>query len=160
MSVRIAVGGKLYVPKRIFDHAHASVRFYGSALDPLTVKLALRLPADRTHRDGEPRLGRTRKGKVMEYSPYRGGMWAMTSERWVKSPRLSVHLEWLLSQLEPKAKAIAALRREGVNIDFFCFSSGSTPHPPSLPRTIRQRATALGIRIDIDHYVASTTERL
>ena len=140
------------MPRRVYDRAYASVRFCGDSLDPLAVTLALRLPADHVHRDGEPRLARTRKGRVVEYAPYRGGMWSMSSQRWVNSPRLAVHLEWLLDQLEPKADAIASLRRGGVDVDFYCFSSGSTPQPPLLPRVIRDRAAALGIRIDIEHY--------
>lgn len=128
------------------------MRFFGDSLDPLTVTLALRLPADHVHRDGEPRLVRTRKGVVKEHAPYRGGMWFMSSERWVQSPRLAAHFEWLLDQLEPRKEEIAALLADGVTADFFCFSSGSTPAAPSLPRRLRERATALGIRLEIDHY--------
>ncbi len=140
------------MPRRSYDQAFASVRFCGDSLDPLTVTLALRLPADHVHRDGGPRLVRTQKGLIEERAPYRGGMWSMSSEQWVDSPRLAVHLEWLLNQLESKAEAIETLRTAGVNVDFFCFSAGFSPHPPSLPRAIRNRAAALGIQINIDHY--------
>lgn len=142
----------LNLPKRVYSRAYASVRFYADTLDPLTVTLALRLPPDQTHRDGEPRLHRVKSGRIEEHSPYRGGMWSMSSEKWVQSPRLAIHLDWLLNQLEPKADAVHTLLAEGVQADFFCFSSGSTAAPPSLPRTIRNRAAALGIKIDIDHY--------
>jgi hypothetical protein len=63
-----------------------------------------------------------------------------------------MHIEWLLSQLEPKMDAIGALRRDGSKVDFFCYSSGSPSQPPSLPRALRQRAAALGIDVEIDHY--------
>jgi hypothetical protein len=85
-------------------------------------------------------------------------MWSMSFERWVDSPRLSVHLQWLLEQLEPKADAIRKLRDDGAGVDFFCFSSGSTRQPPSLPRGIRDRASALGIEIVIDQYGPEETE--
>jgi Domain of unknown function (DUF4279) len=140
------------VPRRVYDEAHAAVRFWSETLDPLTVTLALRLPPDHTHRDGEPHLSRGKSGRVIEYSPYRGGMWSMSSENLVNSPRLSVHVEWLLGQLEPRAEAVRTLLANGVEADFFCFSSGSTSQPPSLPRIIRRRAAALGIKISIDHY--------
>jgi pyruvate kinase len=65
---------------------------------------------------------------------------------------LETHLDWLLSQLEPRSEAIRDLLESGIDVDFFCFSAGSTEKPPSLPRAIRDRAEALGIRIDIDHY--------
>lgn len=147
------------MPKRVYDRAYASVRFSGEKLDPLTITLALRLPADYIHRDGEPRLGRVNSGHVKEYAAYRGGMWSMSSKKWVQSPRLSVHLDWLLRELEPKADAVRSLLADGIEADFFCFSSGSTTAPPSLPRTIRDRAAALGIEIVIDHYGPSEAER-
>jgi len=69
---------------------------------------------------------------------------------------LAVHLEWLLTQLEPKRDAVLALIDSGVKADFFCFSSGFTALPPSLPKGIRNRAAALRIEIGIDHYPRST----
>ena len=145
--------------KRSYDRAYASVRFWADELDPLAVTLALRLPPDRTHRNGEPRVRRLKSGQVKEYAPYRGGMWSMSSKPWVQSPRLSVHLDWLLRELEPKANAVRSLLAGGIEADFFCFSSGSTSTPPSLPRAIRQRAAALGIEIVIDHYGPSAPEQ-
>jgi hypothetical protein len=150
---------QLGLPKRVYDRAYASVRFSGEKLDPFTVTLALRLPADHIHRDGEPRLRRVKSGQVKEYAPYRGGMWSMSSEKWVQSPRLAVHLEWLLDELEPKADAIRSLLADGTEADFFCFSSGSTTEPPSLPRSVRDRAAGLGIEIVIDHYGPSEADR-
>src|SRR5262245_42055319 len=130
--------------KRIYTRAYASVRFYSPSLDPLDVTLALRLPATFVCRRGEPRLGRNgRTGKVREYAPYSAGMWSMSSEKWVNSPRLQVHLAWLLDQLEPKATAIGKLFAAGVEADFFCFSSGYTKLPPALPRAVRGRAERL-----------------
>lgn len=140
------------MPKRVYDKAYASFRVWGDELDPLNVTLLLRMPPDRAYRQGEPHLIRTKKGKVMELPARRQGMWAVSSKDWVESPRLATHLDWLLEQLEPKHEAVAALIKLGYGVDFFCFSSGSTASPPSLPKTIRARAAALGIDIDIDHY--------
>ncbi len=146
------------MPKRVYNRAYASFRVTGGSLDPLEVTLALRLPPDYVHRRGEPRLLRTQKGRVIEYAPHRFGMWSMSSERWVNSPRLAVHLQWLLDQLEPLAAALTALRTPGVETDFFCYSSGSSAQSPSLPRAIRDRAAALGIAIAIDHYKTALDE--
>ena len=76
----------------------------------------------------------------------------MSSESWVESPRLETHLDWLLSQLELRVDDIRDLLSSGINADFFCFLSGSSESPPSLPKAIHDRADALGIRIEIDHY--------
>jgi hypothetical protein len=81
-------------------------------------------------------------------------MWSMSSREAVRSPRLSVHIEWLLSELEPKADAIRELHRRGFAADIFCYSAGTNQRPPAIPRSLRARAQALGLRIDIDRYGA------
>ena len=82
----------------------------------------------------------------------------MSSERWVDSPRLHIHLIWLLEQLEPHRTAIAKILAAGVSADFFCYSCGSTTTPPAIPRSVRDRADALGFKIEIDHYDTSSDQ--
>jgi len=147
------------MPKRVYQRAYATVRFMSKDLDPLLITLALRLPPDHTHRDGEPRLIRTKNGRVEERSPWHGGMWSMCSEKLVDSPRLETHLEWLLGELKPRAEAIATIRQAGIEIDIFCYSTGANQEPPSLPSAIRQRIQALGIKLDIDHYYLKESEQ-
>lgn len=143
------------------NEAYASVRFMGPTLDPLDVTLALRLPYDHAHRDGEPRLGRSRKtGAVREYSPYRGGMWCLSSRAWVDSTKLDDHVLWLLEQLEERREAVAKLLAGGVHADIFCYSCGLDVRPPALPMSILERAGALGIKIDIDHYSSRDDEAI
>jgi hypothetical protein len=79
----------------------------------------------------------------------------MSSQRWVESPRLHVHLIWLLEQLEPHRTAIAEILVADVVADFFCFSEGATPDLPAIPRSVRNRADTLGFSIEIDHYDTS-----
>jgi hypothetical protein len=76
----------------------------------------------------------------------------MSSKAWVDSPRLAVHIEWLLAELEPKAAEVRALVASGVEGDIFCYSLGRSTRAPSIPRRLRERAAALGLTIDIDHY--------
>ena len=136
----------------MYTGAYASVRFSSADLDPLEVTLRLRLPADHTHRRGEPSLRRFRSGRVSEYAPYRQGMWSMSSRPWVSSPRLADHVEWLVKELEPKAAEVGELIASGIEGDIFCYSLGSTHRLPPIPRRLRERAAALGLPIDIDHY--------
>jgi hypothetical protein len=143
------------VPKRVYTDAYASVRFWGETLDPLDITAALHLPPDHTHRKGEQVLRRTKSGAVRESrEPYPHGMWSMSSREAVRSPRLSVHIEWLLSELERRADAIRELLGRGVAADIFCYSAGANHRPPAIPWSLRARAQALGLRIDIDHYEA------
>jgi hypothetical protein len=139
--------------RRVYTEAHATVRFCAENLDPLDVTLALGYPPSHTHRKGEPRLGRAKSGKVVPHGPpYPHGMWYMSTDTWVDSPRLTVHVERLLEQLEPKAAVIRAFLDRGVAVDIYCYSMGATKSPPPLPRALRERARALGLEIGIDHY--------
>lgn len=146
----------MFLSKRIYTRASASLICSGIALDPLQVTVALRLPPDAQFRKDEPRLVRRRSGKIEELPAHQFGHWSISSEKWVDSPQLHIHLAWLLEQLEPKLAAINDLKSLGSDFKFFCFSVGATQSPPSLPRTIRSRAKQLGIEIVIDHYDSST----
>ncbi|MGI9445882.1 MAG: DUF4279 domain-containing protein [Rubripirellula sp.] len=134
------------LPKRTYTRVYASARFRADELDPLTITQALLLQPDTQHRRGESRLVRTKSGKVEQRTPFRAGSWSMSSEHWVESPRLHIHLLWLLEQLEPHQTAIDEILANGVMADFFCYSCGLTSTPPSIPQTVRDRADALWAR--------------
>lgn len=139
--------------KRVYTKAYASLRILGDALDPMVVTAALRLPPDIAHRKGEHRFHRTRGGKVVESGiPWWIGHWSMSSEKYVGSPRLEVHVAWILAEVEPKSAVLRDLLDQGFIVDIFCFSSGSTALPPAVPRSLRDRASAIGLTIGIDHY--------
>ena len=147
------------MPKRVYDQAYASFRVWGDELDPLEITSALKIPPDTQFRRGEPTVRRNRRtGKVSEYPPHKFGMWGFSSKPWVQSPRLDVHLLWFLEQLEPHAAALNELRRRW-KMDFFCFASGNTARPPTVARSVRSRAEALGVPIEIDYYPHDVAER-
>ena len=140
------------MPKRVYDSAFASLRVWGDDLDPLEVTLALKIPPDTQYRRGESRVRRNRRtGKVSEYPPHKFGMWSFSSEQWVRSPRLEVHLLWFVDQLEPHSTVLRDLQRR-CKMDFFCFASGTNDIRPPIPRSVRSRADALGVPIEIDYY--------
>lgn len=76
----------------------------------------------------------------------------MSSRRWGKSPRLELHLLWLFRQLEPHQETIEEILVNGITVDVFCYSRGSTSTPPVISRNVRDPASALGLKIEIDHY--------
>ncbi|WP_443217374.1 DUF4279 domain-containing protein [Rhodopirellula sp. P2] len=143
------------MPKRIYTRAYATARFWADDLDPMVITQALLLPPDTQHRRGEPRLIRTKSGKVEQRTSCGAGAWTMSSEHWVDSPRLHIHLLWLLEQLGPHETAISKILAGGVMADFFCYSCGSTSTPPPIPQAVRDRSHALGFKIEIDHYDTS-----
>ena len=136
---------------RTYVRAHAALRLFAEDLDPSEVTRVLKLPPDHAHRKGDLRIGRTKKGKVQVYAPYTAGMWSMSSESWVTSPRLEVHLQWILDQIQPKADALALILARGVSADVFCYSLGRSASPPSVPRSSRARLRELGLCLEIDH---------
>ena len=139
--------------KRVYSHAYASIRFMGPTLDPLDVTKSLLLPPDHQHRDGEPRLKRSRNRNLQQYVIYRGGMWSMSSKEWVESPVLETHVGWLLGEIEPLKDKVRELLEDGIDVDIFCYSMGASEIPPSLSKLTRERAESIGITIEIDHYV-------
>ncbi len=146
------------MPKRVYTRAYACIRFMAPDLDPVEITKALRLPPDTQHRCGEPRIKRSAKGVVTEYAPYKFGLWSMSSDQCVDSPKLESHLKWLLDELEPRADAILSLDINDLKTDFFCYSMGASTSPPSLPQTIIERADRIRIIIDIDHYDSTNDE--
>ena len=83
----------------------------------------------------------------------------MSSRKWVESPVLETHIDWLLRQIEPIEDAVRGLMADEIDVDIFCYSLGQSENPPSLSRAIRARAASLGISIEIDHYVEISDER-
>ena len=137
----------------MYTEAHAAVRFMGDSLDPLDVTRALRMPSDHEHRNGEPRVVRRRSdGTIREYAPYRQGMWSLSSETWVSSQDLNIHIKWLLEQLEPRMSEVQRLMETGIEADIYCYSAGRTDQPPDIPPDTASRCAALSISIDIAHY--------
>ncbi len=82
----------------------------------------------------------------------------MSSRKWVESPVLETHIDWLLCQIEPLGDAVREFMEDGIDVDIFCYSLGRSEHPPSLSRAIRARAESLGISIEIDHYAEAGDE--
>ena len=141
--------------KRVYQEAYGSARFAAPTLDPLQVTKALRLPADFQNRPGEPRFRRTRKGRVIQQGSIPFGCGRCPQRNGSTRRRLETHLKWLLQELEPRAESIQLLRMRipELQTDLFCFSRGTTPHLPSLPRAlVAERAEQLGFPVGIDHY--------
>jgi len=137
---------------RIYVKAHASLRLFAEDLDPSDVTRALELPPDHAHRKSDLRISRTKRGKVQVYSPYTNGMWSMSSELWVSSPRLHMHIQWILDQIQPKADALARIVAPAVSASVVCYSLGKSASPPSIPQALRDRLDELDLPLEIDHY--------
>lgn len=120
-------------------------------LDPSEVTRVLELPPDHVHRKGDLRIGRTKKGRVVQYSPYAAGMWSMSSENRVQANRLEPHVAWILDEIEPVRDRFLGLLAAGVTGDVFCYAFGDE-RDHVVTRSTRARAESLGLEIVIDHY--------
>jgi hypothetical protein len=125
----------------------ARIRISGELLDPLDVAKALRLPADHSHRRGEPRLQRDRDGAVREYPAYTRGSWSMCSRPWVRSAELDVHLRWLLEQLEPRRAELQRLQAAGAEAELVCHVTELGEEATPLPAQTLGRCVALGLPV-------------
>lgn len=138
---------------KAYSEAYCSVRIFGDDLDPLSVTKKLKIPPDFQSRKDEPRLERSKKGKIIEYSPYSTNMWSFSSKSWVTSPNLTTHLKWLLKELDPKKEFLLEYKNNSnIRMDVFCFSTGHSKKPPTIPEQIKKQFSELGIEIEIDHY--------
>lgn len=144
------------MPKRTYTRAYASLRLFSDDVDPVEITNLLQLPPEHTHRKGELRLTRTKKGKVSQAAPYQRNVWRMSSKDYVRSSRVQTHIEWILSEIAPRQRELSVLFERGVRGDIFCFSSGKTTEPPSYPHALQEQAKGLGLNIVVDHYLEST----
>lgn len=131
-------------------NAHASFRVKGEELDPLVVTEALRIPPDHSHRRGEPRLSFSKSHRIVDRGTnYASGLWSFSSKGRVSSKRVATHVRWLLELLQPRAEAVRQLA-DTYRVNIFCFAMA--PEPPSVPGELRERASGLGLVIDVDYY--------
>lgn len=138
---------------KAYSKAYCSLRIFGDDLDPLSVTQKLKIPPDFQSRKSEPRLSRSKNGKIIEFSPYTTNMWSFSSQNWVKSPNLATHLKWLLKEIESKKESLLKIKNNhNIRMDVFCFSTCYAKKPPAIPEQIKEQFNELGIEIVIDHY--------
>ena len=118
-----------------------SFRIFAPGLDPRQVTEVLGLTPDSSHLQGDyPRNN-------PKYSAYKHGMWSLRSKISPDEP-LSVHLEHLLSVLEPKQEQILSLSKEN-DVDFYCglFSQIGFELSPDLLKRIANLGASLGVSV-------------
>jgi Domain of unknown function (DUF4279) len=116
-------------------------RIFGPNIDPEAITAELGAIPDVTYRRGDPRRHNPRR-------TYEHGMWLLDS----KLPRtepLEVHLDSVLSLLEPKQSYISALS-EHATVDFYCVLYEQ--HACELSAPILGRIAALGATLGIATY--------
>ena len=135
------------------DYFSVSFRIAGDDLDPSKVTGLLGIEAEHSHKKGDPNTGKAKSGKIIYFSPFRRGLWTIDStlDRYC---RLHEHFIHLLERLEPHKDALAELRKDGFELDFFCGHFFADAHQPGygLPSDILMRIGILGIDFNICLY--------
>ena len=125
-----------------------SFRVMGENLDPGSVSRALGVEPTESHKAGSERPSSGGR----KYSPFREGIWCLTSTLGEKAT-LDEHLDELLSCLSSRRPALNALKNQGFRQDIFVgvFSSdGNTGFTVST--SIETRLLQLGLKLNFDIY--------
>jgi len=98
-------------------------------LDPSKLTEVLRLAPDKAHRKGDPNTSVSKRGKVINYSPFNTGLWAINSHE-DEYATLEQHLRSLLSVLYPLKDNLIKLAESGYKMDMFCGVFTREAHQP------------------------------
>jgi hypothetical protein len=96
-----------------------SFRIRNDNLDTLEITEMLGIKPDKAHRKGDPNTARSKKGKLIEFSPYNTGLWCIDSKE-EEFSSLKYHLGSLLSILLPLKNELLELSNKGYKMDLFC----------------------------------------
>jgi len=106
-----------------------SFRIGGDNLNPTELTEILKIDPDNAHRKGDPHTSTSNGGKIIHYSPFRTGVWILTS-REDEYAILDQHLKALLSILYPLKCKLLELSSKGYKMDMFCGAFIHDVHQP------------------------------
>lgn len=119
----------------------ATLRVHHQSANPELVTAALGLEPDESSAAVTDDRGRKRPM-----------VWLLSSEGRVESRDVRQHVDWLTSQLEGRAEAIAGLRQEAFAVDVFCRWDGIGQGGPMLSPHQVSSLAALRLTIRFDTY--------
>jgi len=139
--------------KESSDYFSVSFRIMGDDLDPTIITTLLGIEPDHKHKKGDSNTGKAKSGKIIYYSPYSSGMWAIKSKL-DKHSRIQEHIESILEQLVPKKEMLEKLHNDGFEMDFYCgYFFEKTPQPGLwITSDTLKKMGDLGIDLGIDLY--------
>jgi hypothetical protein len=131
--------------ENVDKHIFATFILRGNGLDPYDVSSSLGIIPSKSFKRGDWRT---------ETEKWTRNLWSLTSQNVVQSDNLSVHIEWLLDQLEPvNNKLIEILERNGIESEISCFWIFPTEHEEfELSSQLMKRIASLGVKLSFDMY--------
>ena len=98
-------------------------------LDPSELTKVLQLTPDKAHRKGDPNTYVSKRGKLINYSPFNTGLWAIYSHE-EECAVLEQHIKSLLLRLYPLKDLLAELTGRCYKMDMFCGAFTCEAHQP------------------------------
>jgi len=132
---KLKINGRIYV----------SLILRGKDLIPQQVMDSIKILPTRSFKRGDIRRGSKK---------WPHGYWELDSSKAVQSSNLSVHLEWLVGQLELNKSGISDLiNQEKIDAEISCFWILATDHEEFiLSSELINRIASLGLNINFDIY--------
>ena len=131
---------------------HVSFRIGGDELDPLEITEILGIVPDLAHKKGDKNTTVSKKGKIIEFSPFSCGLWSIKSKN-DEYADLEYHIKSLLILLYPLKDRLIELSNRGYKMDMFCgvfvhevHQAGFSLSPDTLLK-LGELSTELGICI-------------
>ena len=88
-------------------------------LDPLEITKMLGVDPDKAHRKGDPNTSISKKGKLINFSPFNTGLWRIESKE-DAYVSLDYHLKTMLLLLYPLKEQFSELSNREYKMDMFC----------------------------------------
>ena len=126
-------------------HIFATFLLRGNGLDPHYVSSSLGITPSKSFKRGEWRT---------ETEKWTRNLWSLTSQNVIQSDNISVHIEWILNQLEPvNNKIIEILERNSIESEISCFWIFPTEHEEfELSPELMKKIAFLGVKLSFDIY--------
>ena len=127
---------------------YVTLRIFHDALEPPTISELLGITPTRSWRRGEAHGTR----QVVVFPT---GAWLLSSESAIASQDSVRHLDWLLTEVEPRHGELRGLRDAGHRIDISCYWVSATGQGgPTLTPDIMRRLAKLELALWFDVYFA------
>ena len=122
---------------------YATFILRGKELDPQAVTELLGITPSRSFKRGDIRT---------EQKKWPHGFWGLTSDERIQSPDLALHIEWVISQIEPnKEMLVELINGKNIDAEISCFwILPKSREGLSLSSELLERIAALGLNLNLD----------
>jgi|LSQX01.3.fsa_nt_gb hypothetical protein len=137
------------------EYFKVTFRIMGDELEPSKISILLGISPHQSHKKGEPNTSKTKKGKIVSYSPFNSGLWLINSNL-PESSCLEDHINSILTCLEPVKDKLKQLSYDGYKMDIYCGYFTGEQAGFNLNNLVLQRMANLNVDFGINIYYLTT----